>query len=1399
MLAAMSRAPASAKAEKAPALADARAGAAGPVPANSVWSLLATRVQTKLAVSAPDDPYEREADSVADRVMRMPDRWSGDQKPGSSSFSHRGLAVQRRCKACEDEDEEATLQRKPDGSAATAPESARPPIAQPAARGASLAAFDERCIPAGCVAPRSQTPGILGRRALPAGRPARLGATPDVHHGLLGRARTHDGFSLVQRAPLSIQRACAACEEHEDEEIVQATREGAAPLGPSSELESYIATSRGGGQPLPQSTLERFEWRFGRDLSDVRVHTDAGAARAAAAINSYAFATKSDVHFGAGRFQPGTPQGDRLLAHELTHTIQQTGGRPLAPDTPTAETGAPGHTISRAPAERVQRWPSPGDLLDSIEETVSDAADAAEGAVDTVGGAVGDAVDAVGEGLDKAGEAIGEAADTVVDTGRRVGGAIAEAGEEAIDWLATEAGQLATELADALGVSVNITADGLEIIVPKTCPLDAITEDFDLGSIDKEWMVPIGGIPIGTVEILGEVGLVGHIDPTVEVQLGPVCLNGLRILVNPLTGTFSVSGSVSATAAASLAAEVRGGLRGAVSLKGFVMIGEIPVPVDVPLAGIEGGPAGLIRGIGAATWTMGGSLGIGPGGTISMSETQQLDMGLAGDLFVGAYGQVDILGENLCRIYWQPYEWHGDVAGSIGISLGLTVTPGGSPSVVPTISPPTFSSIPFSQIPLALSREGFSDDCPIKDRICEVLEALGLLPSQNGGVWDWAGPYGPGPRLAGPLDVYQKNPGIPSRAQCRGACGPDCKTCEEIPVHRYLDPVTGDTWEYKKFQDCNTNEGCREHDAAFDWAADVHGEKGGLAIILPWHMAANIECTCNNLAGNCIAWIAGLPPYDDTLYFADSAVLVAHGGGVGPSAESCHEKFPNAPECDASHPDRDAVLEEWGGRNQIVDFRDCAVVTDFTASSLIDCGGGPGNYWNCKATDAVTGQEVIVGIYECICCNDDDTSSSIWMEPHIVFDPTTMSEELILELCARNLIPRVICIPYEDEMIGRFGNRGRDMNIDPDTDPTSRLRPDDAPIVESFKKMYNRLDSWTIYIRTNHPELESEFDATFAVERRREAWLREIKKAGDDFKEEFRNVGTTNPDALREKYNAVLARIEGEIDDLNRRIAGWYKSKTGHPGTVEEIIEEVHQAGTELWRAAWRRAILQVNRVLALLWPPAKHRLLAWVGQMRARHPDKDLSGPVGELDYLGSLASGFKGPPKQNIRFNPESFDVDGFVEAPPLAKYAMFVMLPPVKPKHGNIFARKTDIEPLITFADAAQAELVAKVDGYKNDPADPFDVVIKTEDLPEQARGKAATERLYKLRETLPTGEYEKMVEELRQGGFLDADGTRIREELSESEAEGVKRIMDRFEPPQSPPPPPSPQAPAQATAP
>jgi hypothetical protein len=65
------------------------------------------------------------------------------------------------------------------------------------------------------------------------------------------------------------------------------------------------------------------EPRFGHDFGRVRVHTDASAAQSAQAVNAQAYTVGRDVVFGAGRYAPSSPQGQRLLAHELAHVVQQ--------------------------------------------------------------------------------------------------------------------------------------------------------------------------------------------------------------------------------------------------------------------------------------------------------------------------------------------------------------------------------------------------------------------------------------------------------------------------------------------------------------------------------------------------------------------------------------------------------------------------------------------------------------------------------------------------------------------------------------------------------------------------------------------------------------------------------------------------------------------------------------------------------------------------------------------------------------------------------------------------------------------------------------------------------------------------------------------------------------------
>jgi hypothetical protein len=97
---------------------------------------------------------------------------------------------------------------------------------------------------------------------------------------------------------------------------------------------------RAPGDPLHAGTRAFMEPRFGHDFSGVRVHSDSGAASSAREVDSLAYTVGNHIVFGAGMFSPDTHAGRRLLAHELTHVVQQTGGREGATDRPGAPTGS---------------------------------------------------------------------------------------------------------------------------------------------------------------------------------------------------------------------------------------------------------------------------------------------------------------------------------------------------------------------------------------------------------------------------------------------------------------------------------------------------------------------------------------------------------------------------------------------------------------------------------------------------------------------------------------------------------------------------------------------------------------------------------------------------------------------------------------------------------------------------------------------------------------------------------------------------------------------------------------------------------------------------------------------------------------------------------------------------
>jgi len=142
-------------------------------------------------------------------------------------------------------------------------------------------------------------------------------------------------------SPLSVQRQAVKPSAHRDDEEEKPMRENAeehevaqakrfAPGSVrSTVVDGYVDSIRGGGQPLPNQTRTSMSALFGYDFSGVRVHSDSRAAESATSMNALAYTVGKNIVFGNGQYAPHTQEGRRLLAHELTHVVQQNGGASL--------------------------------------------------------------------------------------------------------------------------------------------------------------------------------------------------------------------------------------------------------------------------------------------------------------------------------------------------------------------------------------------------------------------------------------------------------------------------------------------------------------------------------------------------------------------------------------------------------------------------------------------------------------------------------------------------------------------------------------------------------------------------------------------------------------------------------------------------------------------------------------------------------------------------------------------------------------------------------------------------------------------------------------------------------------------------------------------------------------
>lgn len=172
---------------------------------------------------------------------------------------------------------------------------------------------------------------------------------PAVPHIQRQLSQDEDQEEAIQAKPLGssitplVQRQAIPANE-EEENLIQHRAAGGAPSVEPA-LEHGISRARGGGQPLPGDVRNRMEQSFGADFSNVRVHTDGESDSLNRSLQSRAFTTGQDLFFKGGEYNPASRQGRKLIAHELTHVVQQSGG----------VTRGSGLSVQRAPSNIIQR------------------------------------------------------------------------------------------------------------------------------------------------------------------------------------------------------------------------------------------------------------------------------------------------------------------------------------------------------------------------------------------------------------------------------------------------------------------------------------------------------------------------------------------------------------------------------------------------------------------------------------------------------------------------------------------------------------------------------------------------------------------------------------------------------------------------------------------------------------------------------------------------------------------------------------------------------------------------------------------------------------------------------------------------------------------------------------
>lgn len=297
-------------------------------------------IQPKLTVGAPNDSYEQEADRVADRVI-------ADHSVGSVSKVSSGLAGRETANT----HPVNPLQQQAEENEQEQEQPKQEEIQRRLVQLQSAAAEDDE---------EQNAQARLLRRQPEEGEEASVQAKAEA--GQEGKQLKYvvNADAPEQEPKEEVQ---AKADVHQQDEAQLQGKQASPPSGQETSVASMLNSSKGGGSPLPANVRGEMESQFSADFSGVRIHTSGNAVAMSSQIHAQAFAQGGDIYFNEGKFDPGSSAGRHLLAHELTHTIQQ-GASPQRGGNP-----AP---VQRKVDERIQRnWL--GDAWDAVSDAASSA------------------------------------------------------------------------------------------------------------------------------------------------------------------------------------------------------------------------------------------------------------------------------------------------------------------------------------------------------------------------------------------------------------------------------------------------------------------------------------------------------------------------------------------------------------------------------------------------------------------------------------------------------------------------------------------------------------------------------------------------------------------------------------------------------------------------------------------------------------------------------------------------------------------------------------------------------------------------------------------------------------------------------------------------------------------